>query len=60
MSTTKDGVKKILDAEKTVDDPNHSKEKQTDDSPFEVSRATMKVYLHNLVSDETVPEHRIC
>ena len=52
VSTPEDDTEKILDAEKTVDDPNHSEGKQTDDSPLEVSRATMKVYLHNLVHDE--------
>jgi hypothetical protein len=51
---------KALDAEKTDDNPNHSQNgNQSDDLPFEVSRATMKVYLHNLVCDKIVPEYRI-
>jgi hypothetical protein len=60
VSTPEDNAEKILDTEKTIDDPNHSKEKLTEDSPIEVSRATMKVCPHNLVHNETVPECRIC
>ena len=55
-SAPEEDTEKVLDAEDTVDDPNHTR---GNDSPLEVSRATIKAHLHNLVHDEIVPEYRI-
>jgi hypothetical protein len=55
-----DNNEQVLDAEKTDADPNlNQNEKRLANSPIKVSRVDMKVYLHNLVHDEVVPEYRI-
>ena len=43
---------KILDAETPTDDPNYK-------APIETSKSDMRVYLHNLIRGETIPEYRI-
>ena len=56
----KEDAEHVLDAEKTNDDPNYNQNgERLANSPIEVSRANIKVYLHNLVHDETAPEHRV-
>ena len=53
-STTPDLTKEdqILDVETPTDDPNYK-------APIETSKSDMRVYLHNLIKDETIPEYRI-
>ena len=53
-STTPDLTKEdqILDAETPTDDPNYK-------APIETSKSDMRVYLHNLIKGETIPEYRI-
>ena len=42
----------ILDVETPTDDPNYK-------APIETSKLDMRVYLHNLIKGETIPEYRI-
>ena len=42
----------VLDAATPTDDPNY-------EAPLETSKSDMRVYLHNLIRGETIPEYRI-
>ena len=48
-----------MDAEVTDDDPNHIKDDDKDAPMVEVSRASIKACLHNIVQDEIVPAYRV-
>jgi hypothetical protein len=51
---------KVLDAETPTDDPNYDATKKRPGSPtIKTSKSNMRVYLHNMVQDEIVPEYRI-
>ena len=54
-----DDAEKVMDAEVTDDDPNHIEDDDRDAPMVEVSRASIKAYLHNIVQDEIVPAYRV-